>query len=359
MIVDTLLNRAAALLLLCHASVAALAEVPTFRISQVYSNLDGSVQFIELTEYAGRDGQHRFAGLTLTTKHGDVEKTYTFPSDLPSDRTAHQSVIVAASAHRTLAVGDLYGGAIYLCCYKPTFGELPLRFLSIGPATLDFAGADRIAWDALPMDGLNAWYRDGVPRRGTVAGPSCPRGVGCASRRSIAQSYVSAIEYYNAERDHYFMTALAEEIDALDAGRLKGWARTGESFAISAAPHSVPGVAHAVCRLYIEPAAGDSHFFSAWADECAAAPARWSRITLETAAAFHVLLPDLATGACPPILTFDVNSTGESYPVYRLWNRRADSNHRYTTSLALRAAMIARGYVSEGFGPAGVAMCVP
>src|SRR5688500_18519461 len=56
MIVDTLLTRAAALLLLCNASVAALAEVPTFRISQVFSNLDGSVQFIELTEYAGRDG---------------------------------------------------------------------------------------------------------------------------------------------------------------------------------------------------------------------------------------------------------------------------------------------------------------
>ena len=359
MIVDTLLNRAAALLLLCNASVAALAEVPTFRISQVFSNLDGSVQFIELTEYAGRDGQHRFAGLTLTTKHGDVEKTFTFPSDLPSDRTAHTTVIVAASAHRTLAIGDLHGGGIYLCCYRPTFGELPLRFLRTGPATLDFAGADRIAYDALPVDGLGAWYRDGTPRRGTVGGPSCPPGVGCASRRAIAQSYVSAIEYYHAARDHYFMTALAEEIDALDTGRLKGWARTGESFLISAAPHSFPGVTQPVCRLYIEPATGDSHFFSAWPDECAATQALGSRITLETDAAFHVLLPDLATGACPLVLTSDIDGPGESRPLYRLWNRRTDSNHRYTTRLDVRAAMIDRGYVSEGFGPAGVAMCVP
>ncbi len=46
-------------------------------------------------------------------------------------------------------------------------------------------------------------------------------------------------------------------------------------------------------------------------------------------------------------------------PVYRLWNRRADSNHRYTASLAIRNEMAARGYVAEGYGPAAVAMCTP
>jgi hypothetical protein len=43
--------------------------------------------------------------------------------------------------------------------------------------------------------------------------------------------------------------------------------------------------------------------------------------------------------------------------VYRLWNHRADSNHRYTADAATRAAMLARGYAPEGYGPLGVAMC--
>lgn len=41
----------------------------------------------------------------------------------------------------------------------------------------------------------------------------------------------------------------------------------------------------------------------------------------ETAAAFYIALPNVFTGACPASTT----------PVYRLWNARVDSNHRYTT----------------------------
>jgi len=44
-------------------------------------------------------------------------------------------------------------------------------------------------------------------------------------------------------------------------------------------------------------------------------------------------------------------------PVYRLYNNRADTNHRYTTSLAIRSQMIAKGYIPEGYGPNAVAMC--
>ena len=57
--------------------------------------------------------------------------------------------------------------------------------------------------------------------------------------------------------------------------------------------------------------------------------------------------PDHATGACPD----------GTIAVYRLFNQRADANHRYTTDPAVRAQMIARGYVPEGYGPEGVAMC--
>ncbi len=45
--------------------------------------------------------------------------------------------------------------------------------------------------------------------------------------------------------------------------------------------------------------------------------------------------------------------------VYRLWNNRTDSNHRYTTDPAVKAQMLARGYVAEGYGADAVGMCSP
>ena len=46
-------------------------------------------------------------------------------------------------------------------------------------------------------------------------------------------------------------------------------------------------------------------------------------------------------------------------PIYRLWNQRADSNHRLTPWPEIRAELIAQGWVSEGYGPMGVAFCAP
>src|SRR3954466_3000275 len=45
-----------------------------------------------------------------------------------------------------------------------------------------------------------------------------------------AQATVTVVEYYNAALDHYFISPLQPDIDALDSGRLAGWARTGQSF---------------------------------------------------------------------------------------------------------------------------------
>ena len=67
----------------------------------------------------------------------------------------------------------------------------------------------------------------------------------------------------------------------------------------------------------------------------------------ESTSVFYIALPDLSTGVCP----------AGTVPVYRLYNNRADTNHRYTTSLAIRSQMIAKGYIPEGYGPNAVAMC--
>jgi hypothetical protein len=163
---------------------------------------------------------------------------------------------------------------------------------------------------------------------------------------------VTVVEYYDPQLDHYFITPLPSETDPLDSGRIAGWMRTGLAFDASAS--AAPGLSP-VCRFYIPPEHGDSHFLSAFPDECAAVLARigtdpnFSGYREETPAEFYIALPDRSSGACP----------AGTAPVYRLWNHRPDSNHRYTADRTTRDAMIARGYTPEGYGPDGVAMCTP
>ena len=164
----------------------------------------------------------------------------------------------------------------------------------------------------------------------------------------------TVVEYYDPALDHYFMTPLPNEIGALDSGRIAGWTRTGRVF--DAFPSAAAGAAtNPVCRFYIPPRHGDSHFFSASPDECQTVLAKigtdpnFSGYVYETPAEFYIALPDTLAGSCP----------AGTAPVYRLWNHRIDSNHRYTADLATRNAMIARGYVPEGYGTMGVAMCTP
>jgi hypothetical protein len=166
---------------------------------------------------------------------------------------------------------------------------------------------------------------------------------------------ITVVEYYNNVLDHYFMTSLAAEIALLDAHAppFQDWTRTQQSF--QAYPVQVTPALVPVCRFLIPPLHGDSHFFSAAAADCnyllmaAADPAdnpNFSGYIEETAAAFYVSLPD-ATGACP----------GGTVPVFRVWNKRFDSNHRYTTSQAIVTQMLARGYVQEGELPNLAVMC--
>jgi hypothetical protein len=168
----------------------------------------------------------------------------------------------------------------------------------------------------------------------------------------------TAVEYYYAQRDHYFMTANPVEIAALDGGVFPGWVRTGQQFLVYQSDPASPGnsLLSPVCRFYGLPSVGlDSHFFSASPGECAAVAARWPDAwLLETSTAFYVFLPEpqyaypLDPGACP----------FGTQPLYRLFNNRADINHRYTTSLTIRQQMLDAGWLSEGYGSLGVAMCV-
>jgi hypothetical protein len=154
-----------------------------------------------------------------------------------------------------------------------------------------------------------------------------------------------AVEYHHASFDHYFVTADREEIAKLDHGKFVGWRRTGLAF-----PAFVGGEGLAdVCRLFSASFGGkSSHFYAAEASECRAA--KRDGVWSDEGVAFAMMLPN-AAGECPPY----------SQPIYRLYNAgRGDApNHRYTKAISVRDAMLSRGWIAEGRGTPGVAMCSP
>ena len=147
---------------------------------------------------------------------------------------------------------------------------------------------------------------------------------------------VPVVEYFNAGLDHYFITWVTDEIAKLDAGTvIKGWMRTGKSFYTDS---TAPTGTSPVCRYYIPPNLGNSHFFGRGAVECNATGAKNPSFVLEDAAFLHMFLP--VAGVCP------VNTT----QVYRVFDNRPDANHRYMTDKATRDQMVAKGWLAEGDG---------
>ena len=325
-------------LMLACAPLPALATYHTWVVDQLYSNADGTLQFVVLREAQGATGENLLGGHTLVATHGGVAKTFTFDHDLPSPATAGKHVLIATTGVAALGV------------VAPDY-VMPVRFLPTDGGSVNYADVNVLTYTALPVDGASALAPSpgfGLP----VAVPNVATNFAGQSA-SLVPGPITVVEYYNPSLDHYFMSPLAPDIDALDSGRIAGWQRTGLQFAAQPPQPNPPASLSPVCRFYIPPQHGDSHFFSASPAECAAIVSKivtdpnYSGYIRETADAFFIDLPDTATGACLP----------GRIPVYRLWNGRADSNHRYTTRADVRDAMIARGYIPEGYGPDGVAMC--
>ncbi len=160
---------------------------------------------------------------------------------------------------------------------------------------------------------------------------------------------VPVIEYYRADKDHYFMTASADEEFFVDNYLGGTFQRTGELFFAWLDPALAPADAVPVCRFYSPLPLIDSHFFTAFPDECNFVITHWPNVwLLESRAVFYVLAAD-SLGNC----------RAGTLPVYRFFDNRNDANHRYTIDLSVRRAMLNREWAPEGLGPNGVAFCTP
>jgi hypothetical protein len=156
---------------------------------------------------------------------------------------------------------------------------------------------------------------------------------------------VRVIEYYHADFDHYFMTAIPNEITLLDNGTIKGWVRTGHSFNVFVS--GTPGTVE-VCRFFSTAfGAKSSHFYTPYATECAIVK---QNPNWQFEAAVFNMVPPKGDGTCDPGLK----------PLYRVYNDGMGGapNHRQMTDLALFETMRSLGWKPEGQG-VGVIACVP
>ena len=155
------------------------------------------------------------------------------------------------------------------------------------------------------------------------------------------------VEFYNRTLAHYFITADANEIDLLDTGALRGWERTGIRFL--AYNTSAPGTSP-VCRFYLRPGVGDSHFLSANPEECeGSARLHGTSWIYESGSVFYIPIPNPITGAC------EVGTR----PIWRFFNI-ATTNHRYTPEVAIRDTLRNDPrWTAQGSGPDAVVMCSP
>ena len=157
----------------------------------------------------------------------------------------------------------------------------------------------------------------------------------------------NAIEYYNVNLDHYFMTTSPAEVQSVETGGAgPGWVRTGHSFPVGTGTLASTGTA-TVCRFYgsteKDPDTNlrlgpNSHFYTADANECAQVQS--DRGWTYEGPVLTIAVP--AGGSCP------VNTI----PIFRLYNngfvnrpldkgiRINNSNHRYTTSLETYQLML-------------------
>ncbi len=160
-----------------------------------------------------------------------------------------------------------------------------------------------------------------------------------------APGSVEVVEFYHADLDHYFISWVPDEIAKLDAGTAtKGWTRTGRVF--RAFTTAQPGTSP-VCRFYIPPGYGDSHFYGRGTAECDSTAAKFPQFTFESPTFMYLYLP--SAGQCP----------ADTKPVHRVFSNRADANHRYSTDPDIMQQMVGRHWMPEGDGPDLVVMCAP
>jgi hypothetical protein len=144
-----LLFRLGAIVACLGFSAGANAAFHLWQVSEMYSNSDGTIQFIRVTALAG--GQQFLAGHTLrsTENVSGAFNTFTFPANLPGDTTG-KSMLIGTTGFAALGV------------VTPDY-TIPNGFLHhVNGGIFNFAeGADQINFTGMPINGKTSFLRGG------------------------------------------------------------------------------------------------------------------------------------------------------------------------------------------------------
>jgi hypothetical protein len=180
------------------------------------------------------------------------------------------TTVGTASAAQTVSVSNIGGAAVTVTAITSSnSGEFAVSGNSCANVSagagctfnivfLPAAAGTRSATVTIASTGTGSPQAITVTGTGNAAGGGGGGGGGATT--------AMAVEYYHAAFDHYFVTAITDEITKLDNGTFVGWVRTGKQFKVYAATGT--GLS-GVCRFFsttFDPKS--SHFYTADNSEC-------------------------------------------------------------------------------------------
>ena len=139
----------------------ARAEYHTFQIEQIFTNADGSVQFVVMHEMYGQDGENLWNGNPLVSAQGMTSKTFTFNKNLPGGMAGGYYGMGTPSPTANKRVLIATQGFAALNLVTPDF-VVPNGFIPMGGGTLNYSGVDAVNFGPLPTDGVTAINRSGT-----------------------------------------------------------------------------------------------------------------------------------------------------------------------------------------------------
>ncbi len=118
-----------------------------WQINEIFSNEDGTIQFVEL--FTSFDNQQFTSGLDIVASQDANINTFTFPANTPAPTGGHH-LLLATSGFASLPEAP-----------TPDF-IIPDGFLFTPNGTVNFIGADSVSYNSLPTDGVLSLAGDGV-----------------------------------------------------------------------------------------------------------------------------------------------------------------------------------------------------
>lgn len=147
----------------CSTAAPVRAAFHLWKLQEIFTNQDGTVQFIEL--FTSAPSEFFLSNHSITATSDGVPRTFTLNHDLSgAPSTTGRTFLIATASFAGLA------GAV-----PPDYGTLPASFFNpnADSITINFAGVDALtfAGSALPKDGVSSLV-DATPAGAPNLGPT-------------------------------------------------------------------------------------------------------------------------------------------------------------------------------------------